>query len=43
MARKGHSSEEIKGVGRWSSEAYLNYVKLPQTRRAAMARAIGME
>ena len=43
MARKGHSSEEIKGVGRWSSEAYLNYVKLPQTRRAEMARAIGME
>ena len=43
MARKGHNSEEIKGVGRWSSEAYLNYVKLPQTRRAEMAWAIGKE
>ena len=43
MARKGHDSEEIKGVGRWSSEAYLDYIKLPQTRRAEMARAIGKE
>ena len=43
MARKGHNSEEIKGVGRWSSKAYLNYVKLPQTRRAEMAWAIGKE
>ena len=43
MARRGHKSEEIKGVGRWSSQAYLNYVKLPQTRRAEMAMTIGKE
>ena len=43
MARRGHNSEDIKGVGRWSSEAYLAYVKLPQTRRAEMARTIGRE
>ena len=43
MARRGHNSEEIKGVGRWNFEAYLSYVKLPQTRRAEMAMAIGRE
>ena len=43
MARRGQKSEEIKGIGRWSSEAYLNYVKLPQTRRAEMAMTIGKE
>ena len=36
----GFGDEEIMAMGRWSSEAYLNYLKLPRTRRIEMARRI---
>ena len=43
MARSGqYSEEQLQAVGRWSSSAYLNYVKLPRTRRALLARGICM-
>jgi hypothetical protein len=37
----GHSSEEIKKVGRWSSRAFECYTKLPRTSRAAIAGKLG--
>lgn len=37
----GYSEEDIQAVGRWSSRAYLAYLKLPRTRRLEMARSIG--
>lgn len=37
----GFSEEEIQAVGRWSSRAYLDYLKLPRTKRLEMARLIG--
>ena len=27
MAKQGFQEEEIKGIGRWSSDAFLKYVK----------------
>ena len=36
----GFGDEEIMAMGRWSSEAYLNYLKLPRTRRIEMARKV---
>jgi hypothetical protein len=41
LGTKGFSDEEIKQAGRWSSSAYLAYMKLPRTKRAAIARKIG--
>jgi hypothetical protein len=41
LGTKGFSEEEIKQAGRWSSSAYLAYMKLPRTKRAAIARKIG--
>ena len=41
MGTLGFSDEEIMAMGRWSSEAYLNYLKLPRTRRIEIARKIG--
>mgnify|MGYP003891633467 CR=1 FL=1 len=37
----GFSDSDIKLVGRWSSNAFQSYLKLPRTRRLAMAQAIG--
>ena len=37
----GYSDEEIQAVGRWSSRAFLAYLKLPRTQRLQMARKIG--
>ena len=37
----GFTDEEIQAVGRWNSRAFTAYLKLPQTNRLAMARAIG--
>ena len=37
----GHSNEEIKKVGRWSSRAFECYTKLPRTSRAAISRKLG--
>ena len=42
MARAGMDPEFIQAVGRWKSDAYKTYVKLPFTRRAEMARNMGM-
>ena len=41
MAKNGESSEAIQAVGRWKSDAYKVYVKLPLSRRAEMARKVG--
>ena len=41
MARAGMDPESIQAVGRWKSDAYKAYVKLPVTRRAEMARSMG--
>ena len=41
MAKNGESSEAIQAVGRWKSDAYRVYVKLPLSRRADMARKAG--
>ena len=41
MAAIGYSDEEIKAVGRWSSRAFMEYIKLPRTQRAEIARRIG--
>jgi len=37
----GFTDEEIQAVGRWSSRAFMNYIKLPRTHRLTMARKIG--
>ena len=41
MGTLGYSDSQIKAVGRWSSSAFENYLKLPRTKRAEMARRIG--
>jgi hypothetical protein len=41
LGSKGFSDEEIKQAGRWSSNAFQVYMKLPRTKRAAIARRIG--
>lgn len=41
LGSKGFSDEEIKQAGRWSSNAFQAYMKLPRTKRAAIARKIG--
>ena len=41
MGTLGYSDSQIKAVGRWSSSAFENYIKLPRTKRAEMARKIG--
>ena len=37
----GFDDHDIKQVGRWSSRAFQTYLKLPRTKRLAMATAIG--
>ena len=37
----GFNDHDIKLVGRWSSRAFQTYLKLPRTKRLAMATAIG--
>jgi hypothetical protein len=37
----GHTDEEIKKVGRWSSRSFEHYMKLPRTTRAAIAQKLG--
>ena len=41
MAALGYSDEDIKAMGRWSSRAFLEYVKLPRSNRAEVARRMG--
>ena len=38
MGVMGYSDEEVKAVGRWSSRAFLDYMKLPRSRRIEIAR-----
>jgi len=40
MAARGLSTSDIKEAGRWSSNAYEQYIRLPQIKRAAAATAI---
>jgi hypothetical protein len=37
----GFSAEDIKEAGRWSSNAYEIYLRLPRVKRAAIAKKIG--
>ena len=43
MAALGYGDEDIQAVGRWSSRAFLEYIKLPRTRRAEVAKAWSKE
>ena len=36
----GHHEQDIMRAGRWSSNAYLSYLKLPRTRRMHIAKEI---
>ena len=40
MGSLGFSDKEIMAIGRWNSSAFERYLKLPRTKRAAMARCI---
>jgi hypothetical protein len=40
MGAAGYSDEEIQAIGRWSSRAFEDYMKLPRTRRRQMALQI---
>jgi hypothetical protein len=40
MGTLGYSTEDIKEAGRWSSNAYEVYMKLPRVKRAAVAMKI---
>ena len=42
MARAGHMESELMAVGRWSSSAYKNYMTLPLSHRANIARKIAL-
>ena len=37
----GYTDEDIQAAGRWSSRAFLAYLKLPRTQRLTMAKKIG--
>lgn len=39
----GASEEQIKSAGRWSSRAYLRYLRLPRTHRLEIAQKMGSE
>ena len=41
LGSMGFSEQQIMCSGRWSSNAYTAYLKLPRTQRAEVARAIG--
>ena len=40
LGQIGFSDEEIQAMGRWSSRAFESYLKLPRTKRAAMAKKV---
>jgi hypothetical protein len=40
LGQVGADDEEVKALGRWSSRAFEEYLKLPRTRRRAVAKAI---
>jgi hypothetical protein len=37
----GVQDEEVKALGRWSSRAFEEYLRLPRTKRRAVARFLG--
>ena len=41
MGELGFGDDDIKAVGRWSSRCFEDYLKLPRTKRAIMAKKIG--
>jgi len=41
LGQLGHTEEEIKVVGRWSSRSFEHYLKLPRTTRADIAQKLG--
>ena len=41
MGTLGYSEEQIMALGRWSSNAFNMYLKLPRTRRLQMAKTLG--
>ena len=40
VSQLGYDEDQIKSLGRWSSQAYLSYIRLPRTRRQEIARAL---
>ena len=38
MGTLGYDDEDVKAVGRWSSRAFEKYMKLPRTKRIAVAK-----
>lgn len=40
LGELGYSTEDIMTVGRWSSNAYEAYVKMPRTKRQEMSRKV---
>ena len=38
MAALGYSDEDIKAVGRWNSRSFEDYIKVPRTKRIAIAK-----
>lgn len=40
MGCLGYSDKDVKAVGRWSSRAFETYIKLPRTKRIAVAKKI---
>ena len=43
LGQLGYSDEEIQAMGRWSSRAFESYMKMPRTRRAAMAKKLARQ
>lgn len=41
MGQLGYGDQEIMAIGRWSSRAFEDYLKLPRTKRLEMAKKIG--
>jgi hypothetical protein len=40
LGKLGYGDEDIKAVGRWSSRAFEEYLRLPRTKRMQMAKCI---
>ena len=43
LGEMGFSDEEVMAAGRWSSQAYQSYMRLPRTKRLEMSRAIAKD
>jgi len=41
LGQLGHTDDDIKSVGRWSSRSFEHYLKLPRTSRADIAQKLG--